>query len=119
MASASTMAGANVPDSRDKSLTPPPPEKGTTGKAAPRKTRQGGTAKNPPSLPTNKRTADQAFHDAPSEIVPDIQLQNEVANLECQVLRSKESHITETTPNPYRRQSHTFNRSTCRKLSRS
>ena len=89
------MAGINIPDSRDNSLTPPPPEKATAGKAAPRKTRQGATAKNPPSLPpaNHKRTADQAFHDASSEIIPDSQLQNEVANLERQVLEAKKAAL--------------------------
>ena len=88
------MAAVNVPDSRDNSLAPPPPEKGASGKAAQRKTRQGGTAKNPPLPPpsSNKRTADQAFHDAPSETIPDSQLQNEVASLERQVLEAKKPH---------------------------
>ena len=60
------MAAVNVP-------TPSPPKKGATGKAAQCKTRQGSTAKNLPSLslPSKKQTADQAFHDAPSEIIPD------------------------------------------------
>ena len=82
MASGSTMAPVNVPHSTDNSLSPPPPERNITGKGAQRKTRQGRTAKNLPSLFANNRTADQAFHDAPSELAPDSQLQNEVANLE-------------------------------------
>ena len=88
------MAAVNVPDSRDNSLTPPPPEKSTTGKGAPRKTRQGAT-KNPTLIlpPSNKRTADQAFHDAPSEMVPDSQLQDEVANLKRQVLEAKKAAL--------------------------
>lgn len=96
------MAAVNVPDSRDNSLTPSPPEKSTSGKGAPRKTRQG-TARNPTPAPahapapappvTNKRTADQAFHDASSEIIPDSQLQNEVANLERQVLEAKKAAL--------------------------
>ena len=100
------MAAVNVPDSRDNSLTPPPPEKSITGKGAPRKTRQGATKNPAPTLlPPNKRTADQAFHDAPSEMVPDSQLQNEVANLERQVLEAKKAALqkqlqTLTTANP-------------------
>ena len=92
MASGSTTAALNVPDSRENSPTPPPPEKVTTGKGAQRKTRQGAS-KNPTPAPqlTNKRTADQAFHDAPSEIIPDSQLQNEVASLERQVLEAKKA----------------------------
>ena len=54
---------------------------------------------------TNKQTADQAFHDAPSEIIPDSQLQNEVANLERQVLEAKKAALqkqlrTLTAANP-------------------
>ncbi len=88
------MAALNVPDSRENSLTPPPPEKVTTGKGAQRRTRQG-VSKNPTLAPqpTNKRTADQAFHDTPSEIVPDSQLQNEVASLERQVLEAKKAAL--------------------------
>ena len=88
------MAAVNVSDSRDNSLTPLPSEKSTTGKSAPRKTRQG-VAKNPNLAPqlTNKQTADQAFHDAASEIVPDSQLQNKVANLERQVLEAKKAAL--------------------------
>ena len=64
------MAAANIADSRVNSLTPPPLEKTSTGKGAQRKTRQG--RKNPtPGPSTNKRTADQAFYDAPTEMVPD------------------------------------------------
>lgn len=37
----------NVPDSRVNSLTLPPPEKSTTGKGAPRKTRQGSEKFHP------------------------------------------------------------------------
>lgn len=74
------MAVHNIPDSRENSLTPPPPEKTATGKGAPRKTHQ--TINLTPGPSTNKQTADQAFHDAPTELVPDSQLQNEVANLE-------------------------------------
>ena len=87
------MPAVNVPDSRENSLTPPPPEK-NTGKGTQRKTRQG-TTKNltpAPQIP-NKRTADQAFHDAQSDIVPDSQLQNEVANLERQVLEAKKAAL--------------------------
>ena len=87
------MPAVNVPDSRENSLTPPPPEK-NTGKGTQRKTRQGAT-KNPtpaPQIP-NKRTADQAFHDAQSDIVPDSQLQNEVAHLERQVLEAKKAAL--------------------------
>ena len=75
MASGSTLAGINIPDSRDNFLTPPPSSKVTAEKAASRKTRQGTTAKDPPSLsPANhKRTADQSFHDVSSEIIPDSQ----------------------------------------------
>ena len=76
------MAPVNVPHSRDNSLSPPPPERNITGKGAQRKTSQGRTAKNLPSLFANNRTADQAFHDAPSELAPDSQLQNKIANLE-------------------------------------
>ena len=101
------MAAVNVPDSRDTFLTPPPPERNTTGKSTQRKTRQGGAPKNPPSLPTatNKRTADQAFHDAPTELVPDSQLQDEVASLERQVLEAKKAALqkqlqTLTAANP-------------------
>ena len=85
------MAAVNVSDSRDSSLTPPPQERNVIGKGTQRRTRQGGPAKNPaPPLPAaNKRTADQAFHDASTELVPDSQLQNEVANLERQVLEAK------------------------------
>ena len=87
MASGSTMAAVHVSNSRDSSLTPPPQERNTTGKGAQRRTRQGGPAKNLPSLlpAANKRTADQAFHEGPTELFPDSQLQNEVANLERQV----------------------------------
>ena len=82
------MAAVNVP-------TPSPPKKGATGKAAQCKTRQGSTAKNLPSLslPSKKQTADQAFHDAPSEIIPDSQLQNKVANFERQVLKAKKAAL--------------------------
>ena len=105
MASGSTMAAVNVPDSRDDSLTPPPPEKSTTGKGAQRRTCQGAKAATPAPVPTNKQTADQAFHDAPSEMVPDSQLQNEVANLERQVLEAKKAALrkqlqTLTAANP-------------------
>ena len=93
MASGSTMAAFIVPDSRDNSLTPPPPEKSTTGKGPQRRTRQGAKTATPAPVPTNKRTADQAFHDAPSEMVPDSQLQNEVANLERQVLEAKKAAL--------------------------
>lgn len=71
------MAAVNVPDSRDNSLTPPLPEKSNSGKGAQRKTRQGiarnstpapAHAPAPASPVTNKQTADQAFHDASSEI---------------------------------------------------
>ena len=98
MASGSTMTGVNVPDSRDNSLSPAPPEK---GKAPQRKTRQGGTAKNASSSlsATNKRTADQAFHDAPIEIIPDSQLQNEVASLERQVLEAKKAALQKQLQN--------------------
>ena len=97
------MAAHNVPDSRENSLTPPPPEKTTTGKGAPRKTRQ---MKNPtPGPSTNKRTADQAIHAAPPEPVPDSQLQNEVADLERRVLEARKAALqkqlqtlTATTP---------------------
>ena len=104
------MAAVNVSDSRDSSLTPPPQERNTTGKGAQRRTRQGGPAKNLPSLPTgaNKRTADQAFHDATTQLVPESQLQNEVANLERQVLEAKKTALqrqlqtlTATNPAPY------------------
>ena len=101
------MAAVNVPDSSDNSLTPPPPERNTIGKGAQRKTRQGGAAKNQPSLPTatNKRTVDQAFHDAQTELVPDSQLQDEVTNLERQVLEAKKAALqrqiqTLTAANP-------------------
>ena len=99
------MAAVNVPDFRDNSLTPPPPERNTIGKGAQRQTRQGSTAKNLPSLSANKRTADQKFHDAPSELAPDSQLQNEVAKLERQVLEAKKAAFqrqfqTLTTANP-------------------
>ena len=103
MASGSTMA-VNVPDSRVNSLIPPPPEKSTTGKGAPRKTRQG--AKNStPGPTTNRWTADQAFHDAPSEMGPDSHLQNEVAGLERRVLEAKKAALqkqfqTLTAANP-------------------
>ena len=99
MASGSPMAAVNVSDSRDSSLTPPPQERNTTGKSTQRRTREGGHAKNLAPLPpaANKRTADQAFHDASMELVPDSQLQNEVANLERQVLEAKKSSIVETT----------------------
>ena len=91
MALGSTMAAVKVSDSRDSSLTPPPQEQNTIGKCTQRRTSQGGPAKNPnPLLPaTNKRMADQAFHDASTELVPDSQLQNEVVNLEQQVLEAK------------------------------
>lgn len=85
------MAAVDVPDSRDNSLTPPPPER--TGKGAPRKARQGATKNPTPAPPSNKRTADQAFHDAPTEMAPDSQLQNEVANLERQVLEAKKAAL--------------------------
>ena len=87
------MARINIPESRDNYLTPPPPEKTTAGKAAPRKTRQGARRPKPPSPPPAnlKRTADQAFHDVSSKIIPDSQLQNEVANLEHQVLEVKKA----------------------------
>ena len=99
------MAAVNVPDSSDNSLTPPPPEGNTTEKGAQRKTYQGGIAKNFPSLSANKQTADQVFHDAPSELAPDSQLQNEVADLERQVLKAKKAAFqkqlqTLTTANP-------------------
>ena len=106
MASRSTMVAVNVPDSRDNSLTPPPPEKSLTRKGAPRKTCQGATKNLAPTLlPPNKQTADQAFHDASSKMVPDSQLQNEVANLEPQVLEAKKAALqkqfqTLTTANP-------------------
>ncbi len=88
------MAAVNGSDSRYNSLTPPPPEKSPNEKSAPRKTCQG-VAKNPTPAPplTNKWTADQAFHDAESEIVPDSQLQNEVAKLERQVLEAKKAAL--------------------------
>ena len=75
------------------------------GKGAPRKTRQGATKNPTPGPSTNKRTADLAFHDAPSEMVPDSQLQNEVANLERQVLEAKKAALqkqlqTLTAANP-------------------
>ena len=62
---------------------------------AQRRTRQGSPAKNLPSLPTgaNKWTADQAFHDATTQLVPDSQLQNELANLERQVLEAKKAAL--------------------------
>lgn len=71
MASGSTIAGFNIPESRDNSLTPAPPEKSITGKGAPRETRQRSQARNPPSGPANKQTGNQAFHDAPIEIISD------------------------------------------------
>ena len=85
------MAAVNVSDSRDSSPTPPPQEQNTIGKGTQQKTRQGGPAKNPapPLSAANKRTADQAFHHASTELVPDSQLQNKVANLERQVLEAK------------------------------
>ena len=85
------MAAVNVSDSRDSSFTPPPQERNTTGKGTQQRTRQGGPAKNPAPPPpvANKRTANQAFHDASTELVPDSQLQNEVANMERQVLEAK------------------------------
>ena len=88
MASGSAIAAVNVP-------TPSRPEKSVTGKAAQCKTRQGSTAKNLPSLslPSKKQTADQTFHDAPSKIIPDSQLQNDVANLERQVLEAKKAAL--------------------------
>ena len=99
------MPAVNVPHSRDNSLTPLPLEINTTGKGTRRKTRQGGTVKNLPSLSANKRTADQAFHVAPSELAPDSQLHNEVANLERQVLEAKKAALqrqlqTLTAANP-------------------
>lgn len=102
MALGSTMAAVNIPESRDYSLTLPPPERSTSGKGPQWKTRQG-TAKNhtsalapAPALAsplTNKRIADQAFHDVPSKIIPDSQLQNEVANLEHPVLEAKQAAL--------------------------
>ena len=106
MASGSTMAAVNVPDSRDNSLTPPPPEKGTTAKGTQCKTRQGATKiLTPAILPTNKRIAYQALHDAPSGIVSDSQLQNKVANLKRQMLEAKKAALqkrlqTLTVANP-------------------
>ena len=49
--------------------------------------------KNPPSLPpaNHKRTANQAFYDTSSKIIPDSQLQNKIANLEHQVLKTKKA----------------------------
>ena len=94
------MAGINILESRDNLLTLPPPEMATAGKAVPHKTSQGATAKNPPSLPpsNHKRTADQAFHDASSKIIADNQLHNEVVNLECQVLETNPTPLTEAAP---------------------
>ena len=91
MASGSTMAAVNVSDSRDSSLTPPLQERNRTEKSTQQRERQGGPGKNLASpLPAaNKRTANQAFHNPSSELVPDSQLQNEVANLERQVLEAK------------------------------
>lgn len=94
MASGSTIASVNVPNSRDNSLSPPPPERVITGKGAPRKARQGGPVKNTlQGPPAKKRTADQAFHDASVGIVPDSQLQDKVANLERQVLEAKKAAL--------------------------
>ena len=73
------MVALNVPDSSDNSLTLPPPQGNTTGKGAQRKTCQGANAKNLPSLSANTQTADKVFHDAPSELAPDSQSQNEFA----------------------------------------
>ena len=68
------MPAINVPDSRENSLTPPPPEK-NTGKSIQHKTRQG-VIKNSTPAPQilNKRIADQVFYNAQSNIVPDSQL---------------------------------------------
>lgn len=80
------MAAHNAPESEENSLTSSSLEK-TITRGASRKTRQ---TKNPTSGPsTNKRTAEQAFHNAPTELVPDSQLENEVADLERQVLEAK------------------------------
>lgn len=77
MASGSTMAA--VTTSRT-------PKKRTARKGAQRKTRQGATKNHTPAPPpTIKRTANQALHDDLSEMVPDSQLQNEIANLERQI----------------------------------
>ena len=91
MASGSTMAAVNISDSRDSSLTPTPQEQNIIEKDTQQRTRQGGPAKNsaPPLPAANKRTADQAFRDASTELASDSQLQNEVANLERQVLEAK------------------------------
>ena len=95
MASGSTMAAVNAPDSRDSSLTPPPQERNTTGKDAQRRTRQRGLLKNPLSLhpAANRWTADQTFHEEPTKLVSDSQLENEVANLERQVSGAKKAAL--------------------------
>ena len=95
MTSGSTIAGINIPESRDNSLTPPPSEKTTAKKAVPCKTCQKAMAKNPPFLPpaNHKRTTNQAFHEASSKIIPNSQLQNEVANLERQVFEVKKAAL--------------------------
>lgn len=70
------MAALNVPDSRENSLTPPPARESRYGKGRAAQNSPGGIQKNPTQgpQPTNKRTADQAFNDASSEIVSDSQL---------------------------------------------
>lgn len=68
-------------------------EKNNIGKSAQCKTCQGTTKNTTLVLQIpNKKTANQAFHDAYSNIISDSQLQNKVANLEHQSLRAKKLH---------------------------
>ncbi len=85
------MAAANISDSRNNSLTLPPLEKTSTGKSAQYKTRQ--TKNLIPGPSTNKRIADQVFHDVSTKLVPDSQLQNEVADLERRVLEARKAAL--------------------------
>ncbi len=88
------MAAVTFSGSRDNPFTLLLPRKSNNRKSAPRKTCQG-VAKNPTPTPklTNKRSADQAFHDTSSKIVSDSQLQNDRANLERQVLEVKKAAL--------------------------
>ena len=104
MISGSTIAAVNVPDSKNtlsRHLHQKRREKARRKKLAREQ------QKIPPPLrpQISEPTANQAFHDASSKIVPHSQLQNKVATLELQVLEAKKAALQKqlqnlTTANP-------------------
>ncbi len=84
------MVAVHILDSRDKPLALTVSEKNITEESALCKSRQE-IARNRTSFPQpiNKRSIDQAFHDAENKMVSDKELQNKVATLKQQVLEKK------------------------------